>query len=120
MSKIKIETSLKNKDGIHIFKGKGIKKNNQIIYVDKNTQTKITVDNIITIERKKDYKLVLNLKKGIKLKGTYINNYGTFNIETYTEEIIKKNNEIKIIYKIKANGEYLDTFTYKLKFSIDT
>ena len=120
MSKIKIEASLKNSEENHIFTGKGIKKDNQIIYLDENVQTKITMDNIITIERNAEYKLTLNLKKGIKSKGTYINNYGTFEVETYAKEIIQKNNELKIIYKLRVNDNEIDTFTYILKYTLDT
>ena len=120
MSKIKIEASLKNSEENHIFKGKGIKKDNQIIYLDENVQTKITMDNIITIERNAEYKLTLNLKKGIKSKGTYINNYGTFEVEVETIELIQKNNELKITYKLRASESDIDTFTYNLKFTLDT
>ena len=120
MSKINIKAILKSNEETHIFQGKGIKKDSRIIYLDENTQTKITLDNIITIERKSNYHLILNLKKGIKLKGKYINNYGTIELETYAAEIIKKKNEIQITYTIIANKEVLDTFTYKLKFSLDT
>ena len=120
MSKIQIEAILKNSDENHTFKGKGLKKDNQIIYLDDNIQTKITLDNIIKIERKSEYKLKLNFKKGIKLKGTYINNYGTFEVETYAKEIIQKNNELKIIYKLRVNDNEIDTFTYILKYTLDT
>lgn len=120
MSKINIEATLKNKNEMHTFKGKGIKRNNQIIYNDENIQTKITLDNIVTIERKSDYNLKINLKKGIKLPGTYITNYGTLNIETHATTLIQKNNEIEITYKLKVNGDYIDTFTYNLKISLDT
>lgn len=120
MSKISIESILENKEEKHKFKGKGIKKDNQIIYLDEKVQTKITLDSIITIERKTDYYLKLDLKKGIKTKGIYINKYGTFEIETLTTELIKKYNELKIVYKIKINENEFDTFIYKLKFSLDT
>ena len=42
MSKVNIEATLKNSEKNHTFKGKGIKKDNQIIYLDQNVQTKIT------------------------------------------------------------------------------
>ena len=120
MSKVKIEAILKNDEGNHIFKGKGIKKDNQIIYNDGNVQTKVTFDNIIIIERNAEYKLKLKLKKGINLEGTYITNYGKIRLETITNELIQKKNELKIIYKIRANGIVIDTFTYILKFTLDT
>ena len=120
MSKIKIEAILKNSEGKHIFKGKGIKKDNQIIYLDEKIQTKVIMDNIITIERNSEYKLNLKFKKGIKSKGTYINNYGTFDVEIETINLIQKNNELKITYKLRANGSDIDIFTYNLKFTLDT
>lgn len=120
MSKILIESSLKSNNEIHCFKGKGIKNNNKIIYQDEKVQTKIVIDNIITIERKSDYKLILNLKEGIKLKGKYINNYGTFIVETIMTKFIKKENEYEITYKLMVDEKEIDTFTYKLKFSLDT
>lgn len=120
MSKIYIEATLKNENGTHTFKGKGIKRNNQIIYNDNNVQTKITIDDIITIERKYEYQLKINLKKGIKQTGTYITKYGIIEFETTTNKLIKKNNELEIIYKLRANEDYIDTFTYNLKFTLDT
>ncbi len=120
MSKVIIESTLKNSEENHTFKGKGIKKDNQIIYNDGNVQTKVIIDNIITIERNAEYKLKLSLKKGINLKGTYITNYGVSELETYTLEENIKNDEIYITYKLMINGVNIDTFTYKLKFSLDT
>lgn len=114
--KINIEAKLNNE----VFKGKGIKKNNQIIYKDKNILTKITLDNIITIEREEDYYIKINLKKGIKLAGTYITKYGNINIETLTSSIFVSENEIKITYKLYVDKHYIDTIQYNLKFSLDT
>ena len=126
MSKINIEATLKSKNETHTFKGKGIKKDNQIIYNDKNVQTKVTIGNEITIERKVDqadkvdYHLKINLKKGIIKEGTYITNYGTFDLKTITTNLIKQKNELKITYKLIIAETYIDTFTYYLKFTLDT
>ena len=126
MSKINIEAILKSKNETHTFKGKGIKKDNQIIYNDKNVQTKVTIGNEITIERKVDqadkvdYHLKINLKKGIIKEGTYITNYGTFNLKTITINLINQKNEFKITYKLFIDETYIDTFTYYLKFTLDT
>ena len=120
MSKINIEATLISENESHTFKGKGLKRDNQIIYSDDNVQTKITIDDIITIERKAEYHLTLNLKKGIKQKGTYITKYGTFELETIVDKLIKKNNELEITYKLKVNGNTISIFTYNLKFTLDT
>ena len=118
--KVNIKTTLKNKEGIHSFEGKAIKNNNTITYKDKNTITKIKIDDIITIQRKDEYEIILNLKKGIKLKGSYITKYGSIKIETNTKNIIKDENSIKIIYDLIINDEYIDTFTYNCEYSIDS
>lgn len=120
MSKIKIKATLKYKDEKHIFEGYGIKKDNQIIYNDENVQTKITIDNIICIERKSDYFIKINLKEGINLPGLYITNYGNFSLKSKALKIKYTENELEIIYKLMINEELLDTFSYNLKFSLDT
>ena len=118
--KINIKAFLKNKDKIHKFEGKGIKNKNQIIYKDENILTKIKMDNVITIERKSEYIIIMNLKKGIKLKGKYITKYGLIKLETYAHEVKKTKNEIKIKYDLFLNDEYVGTFTYNCEYSIDT
>lgn len=120
MSKIKLSASLKNKNENHIFKGKAIKNGNIITYNDDSVITKIIIDDIITIERNKDYQITINLKEGIKLKGKYITNYGNFKIETYTKTIIRKEKYIKTIYDLYINNEYVDTFEYIFEYSIDS
>ena len=117
---INIKASLKSKEETHIYEGRAIKNKNIITYKDETIFTKIIIDDNITIERKGDYKLLLNIKKGIKLKGNYITKYGSFNIETYTKSIIKKENSLKIIYDLIVDGEYIDTFTYYCEYSIDS
>ena len=118
--KINIKASLKNKEETHLFKGKAIKNNNTITYKDENIITKIILDDIITIERKNEYHIILKLKKGIKLKGKYITKHGSIDIETYTKEIKDKDNSLKIIYDLIMNDEYVDTFTYYYEYSIDS
>lgn len=120
MSKVNISSSLKSDKENHIFKGKGIKRDNKIIYLDENVQTIVTLDNIITIERKSDYELKLNLKNGINLKGTYKTKYGTFETKTLTKYQKQTENELEIIYQLFIDDTLIDTFTYKLKISLDT
>lgn len=118
--KIKIKSNIKSKTENHTFDGYGILNKNIITYNDDGIITKITIKNIITIERKKDYNLTINLKKGINLEGKYITKYGNFKVKTQTEETIIKENRLKIKYKLEINNEYIDTFTYKLEYSIDS
>ena len=118
--KIKIKTKLKNKKETHIFEGSGIKSKNIITYNDNNIITKIIIEDVITIERKKDYYLKIHLKEGIKLEGKYMTNYGDIKISTYTKKIESKEKYLKIIYDLIINNEYIDTFTYNLEYSIDS
>ncbi len=120
LSKVKIKTTLKSKEENHTFDGYGIKNKNIITYIDNNVITKITIDNIITIERKQQYSLKINLKESINLEGKYITKYGTFKVETYTKKIVKTKNTLKLTYDLNINGEYIDTFTYNLEYSIDS
>ena len=120
LSKIKIKSNLKSKNENHQYKGYGLKNKNVIIYNDSNIITKITIDNIITIERKEEYFLEINLKEGINLEGKYITKYGNLKVESYTKEIKKEKNYLKIVYDLKINNEYVDTFTYILEYSIDS
>ena len=82
--------------------------------------TKIKIDDIITIERNNEYKIIINLKKGIKLKGSYTTKYGNINIETTAKEITKEKNTLKIVYDLTVNDEYIDTFSYYCEYSIDS
>ncbi len=119
MGKIKITSTLKSSDSVHKFEGMGIKKDNVIIYKD-DVRTKIVLSDKLIIERTSDYFIKLNLKEGINLKGKYITNYGEFDICSEAEKIEIKKNSVKAIYKLSINGNYIDTFEYYLKFSIDS
>ena len=120
MTKIKIKANLKNKNENHKYEGMGIKNKNVITYNDENVITKVIFDNIITVERKKDYFLKIYFKEGINLEGEYITNYGKLKVDVYTKKLNIEKNNLKVIYDLKINNEYIDTFTYNLKYSIDT
>lgn len=119
MSKVKIKAILKNKE-TNTFIGYGIKNKNVITYNDCNIITKITMDKTITIERKEEYFLQIKLKKGINLEGKYITKYGNLKVETCAKEIKIDKNYLKVIYDLKINNEFTDTFTYILEYSIDS
>ena len=97
MSKIEIKTILKNKTDIHKYFGKAIKNGNSIVYSDNNISTKIIIDDIISIERKKDYYIKLNFQKDIKIK----------------------KDSIKIEYNLIINNVFVDTFCFSLQYTID-
>lgn len=115
MSKIFLTTSITNKEGTHIFKGKGIKNKNVIIYKEGKKKTKLTLGKTIKLERIDDEIIELKFKKGIKLKGKYITKYGTLKLETYTKKI----EEGKVVYDLYVNEQFVDTFEYNFEYSID-
>lgn len=120
LSKIKIKATLKSTKENYIFTGSAIKKQKIIIYNDNDIKTKITIDDIITIERKHDYILKINLKEGINLEGKYMNKYGSLKVETYTRNIEISKFNLKATYDLIINDEYIDTFEYNLEYSIDS
>lgn len=120
MSKIKIKSEIKSKDSTYIYEGKGIKKDNKIIYNDNGIITTITIDEIIYLERKKDYYMKLGFCTYKSIKGTYIIPEGQLNIKTKTKSIKKEKNSIKINYSININNTEENDFRLNLHYSIDT
>ena len=88
MSKIKIEATLKNSEGNHIFKGKGIKKDNQIIYLDKKIQTKDLCEVVMSPQHAKA--LIKTLEDAIE---NYESNFGEIILTPRNSE--KDNNNEK-------------------------
>ncbi len=115
MSKIKINATTKNKEEKTSHEGLGIKKENEIIYYENKTKTKIKIDNIIEIERKEEYYIKIILEKGIKKEGKYITKYGNIKLETLLKEVKQNEKELEIIYDLYLDSEYVDTICYNLK-----
>lgn len=120
MAKIKIKTITENKEGKSKYEGPAIKNKNTITYNDNGVVTKITIDDVITIERKKDYEIIIKLKKGIKLEGSYNTKYGKLKLEAKAKQIEKQENTTKIKYDLIINNKYVDTFMYYYEYSIDS
>lgn len=120
MGKIKIKAILKSKDEIHIFEGKGIKKDNKIMYSDQGVKTIITLGDVVLLERKKDYCLKMGFCTYNSVKGTYIIPEGKLDLKTQTKELKQGKNELKIIYLMEVNGVLVGEFTLNLYYSIDS
>ncbi len=120
MSKIKIKSVLKSKNGIHKYNGKGIKTNNKIIYNDKGILTTITLGKIIYLERKKDYYIKIGFNISKTVLGTYIIPEGKMKIKTKTKKIKQGENDININYSLYINDNHIDDFELNLQYSIDT
>lgn len=120
MSKILLKVSLKSKNEMHIFKGKGIKKDNKINYNDNGVMTVLTLGEVIYLERKDDFNLKLGFQLNQKIKGTYTLPEGVIDTETYTKEIKFTKNGIKINYDLTINNIFIDNFLFNLKYTIDS
>lgn len=119
MSKIKIRSQIKNKDGIHTFIGKGILNKNVITYKDKEVLTKITLKPL-RIERIDQNTIEINLKEREISKVIYKTEYGIYYIESELIELKESKGSINIKYNLIQNNSILDTFEYNLEYSIDS
>ncbi len=120
MSKIKVKSILKSNDGKYIFEGKGIKKDNKIIYNDNGVMTTITLGDEVYLERKKDYLLKMGFCTYNSLKGTYIIPEGNLEVKTVTKELKQSEGELKIVYSMEINNELIRDFELNLYYSIDS
>ena len=106
MGKVNINYSLKSKDGVHSFSGKGIKNGEKIAYNDNGVMTVITLGENVFLERKKDYLIKLGFCINNSMKGTYIIPEGSLDVHTETKELICDENSVKIVYSLFINKEY--------------
>ncbi len=120
MSKITIKSILKSKNEKTTFEGKGIKTKNKIIFKENEINTKITLEDKITIERTDEHYLKLVFNKHQKEEGKYQTKYGNLKIETYTKDIKKEDKKIKIYYDLIIEKHFIDTFEYIFEYSIDS
>lgn len=120
MSKINIKYTLKSKDKIHTFEGKGIKNGDKITFNDDGIMTTITFGDNVFLERKKDYFIKLGFRINNSVKGTYIIPEGSLDVETDTKELIINENNVKIIYSLKINDTFIDVFELNFNYSIDS
>ena len=120
MSKIIVEHSVKSSlDDEVAQKKKGILKVNCITYnVDGIIRINVN-DNIVSFEKEND-SIKINLKfeenKSIITK-YFIKDLNTeIKLETKTKELIINENSIFVKYDLYMNGEFSDTFEYKIEW----
>ena len=120
MSKIKIKSCLISDGEKHIFEGKGILKNNQIIYNDGGVLTTITLGETVYLERKKDYYYKLGFCMSKYEKGTYIISEGNIELKTFTNYLKCEENRIEIRYSLIIDNVNKKDFILNLQYHIDT
>jgi len=120
MGKVNIDYSLKTKDEIHTFEGKGIKNGDKITFNDDGIMTTIILGEKVFLERKKDYLIKLGFCINNSTKGTYIIPEGSLDIETETKELIYSGNGVKIVYSLFINKGNVGEFELNFNYGIDT
>jgi uncharacterized beta-barrel protein YwiB (DUF1934 family) len=118
MEKINIKTEMINEEKT-VFEGKGIKKNNEIIFYDNGIKTKIKLDNILSIKREKDYLLELEFIVGKITHATYTISDINMTFEIFTESLNINKNSIELVYTINNAYDKKLKFIYNVEFSID-
>lgn len=119
MTKIKLKSKIKNKNESHTFIGKGILKENTIIYKDKEVLTKITL-NPLKIERIDKITIEINLKEGKICDVIYRTEYGKIHLQAQLLEKKQTEKSLTIKYNLFQNNQKIDTFEYNLEYSIDS
>lgn len=120
MSKIIVEHSVKSSlDDEVTQKKKGILKDNCITYnVDGIIKLNVN-DNIVLFEKENDsIKINLKFEKNKSIITKYfIKDLNTeIKLETKTKELIINENSIFVKYDLYMNGEFSDTFEYKIEW----
>ncbi len=114
MAKIKFKAKIDSNDEKYLVEGKGIYKDNKIIYQEKDIQVTIfLLDNKIEMIRScKDYKINLIFEKDRITESTYqiFGGEKHFSLETKTQELIINDKKIKIDYVLEDNN-----FSYVLE-----
>lgn len=120
ISKVRVKAELKSSSDFKKYEGSAIKKDNEIVYIDDEVKTRVSIGDEVVIERIGDYYLKLRFKCGEKLDGEYDVKYGSFMMETHTHELEILDNLLKIKYDLYINEHLIDTFSYILEYSIDS
>lgn len=120
MSKIKIETLLTNSNENDTLKHnlEGIKKRNELIYKEDNTDVLIRIEDTVTIIRKSEgSELTLILDVTNETVGTYfIKEVGNLEIKIKTNILKITNNSVYTEYELVINNEEIGLFTFEIGF----
>lgn len=120
MKKITIKSELISDEKTK-FLGRGILKDNEIIFYENGVKTKIKLNvNNIIIERVKDYKLIMKFIKGKNTKATYTIYDHNLLLDIYTEELKINENNFKIEYILMISDSQKMNFIYNVEYSIDS
>ena len=107
MGKIKFKAKIDSTDEKYIVEGKGIYRDNKIIYQERNLSVTIWLfDNKIEMMRScNDYKINLVFEKDVITQSTYqiFGGQKVFSLETKTQKLIISDNRIEIDYILEDN-----------------
>lgn len=124
MSKINVNQVIFGKESVQDkINAKAIKKDNKIYfnYNCENYIVEILDDKVILNKSSDNSDIILIFELYKKNNSIYkINEPNVLiSLETFTKELIIDVNGIRVIYDLKMNGEYSDTFTYNLTWEVE-
>ena len=111
---------LKSCNEVYEYEGKGIKRDNKIIFYDSGVKTIVTLDNTIYLERCADYYIKLGFCVNKNVHTTYNSPEGCMDIYTDTYLLKRENDAFDIRYKEYIGETFIGDFNLFLKFGIDS
>lgn len=120
MEKIHIKSKLVSLEET-VFSGKGILKENEIIFYENKVKTKIKLSkNKIIIERLNDYFLKMEFIRSKKTNATYTMGDKCFYLDIFTNSLKIDKNKFSINYDLTLNNDEKMNFIYNVEYSIDS
>ncbi len=120
MKKVNIKSKLISEEET-LFSGKGILKNNELIFYENKIKNKIKIlkDKII-IERISDYSLKMEFIMGKMTKGTYTMYDQNLYLDIFTSKLNTGENSVFIEYNLLINTNEKINFIYNIEYTIDS
>lgn len=120
MKKISIKSHLISDDEIN-FIGKGILKENEIIFYEDKIKTKVKIlEEKIIISREENYLLKMEFIRGKKTEATYNMYDKNFYLDIFTNDLKIEENKIFVNYDLTLDKNEKINFIYNLEYSIDS
>lgn len=120
MKKISIKSNLISDEEID-FIGKGILKDNEIVFYENKVKTKIKIlEEKLVIIREENYLLKMEFMRGKITEATYNMYDKNFYFEIFTNELKIEENKILVNYDLTLDENEKMNFIYNLEYSIDS
>lgn len=124
MSKIKVKSLIYSNEGEREeMVASAIKNDNKIYFKinDANFFIELLPHQLVLVKEDNDKRMKLFFEQNKRLRGecTVYEPSVMINIETFTKVLKINDDGIEVLYELKMNGEYSDTFTYQLTWEVN-